>query len=286
MSLRTAYSLFSFDETTDPVWGMERIAAAGFDGVELVMGSQGALTTQTSEAGLVKLRSAAEGLGLHIHSVGGGAIWNNNLVGDDPVVRRRGFSILESQLRAAAVVGADKTLMVPGYVGCDFIKDAQPVAYDVAWDRALESLSRLGEIARSVNVKIGIENVWNKFLLSPLEMKSFIDQIGNPMVGVYFDTGNVIYNGYPHDWIRILNKRIVGIHLSDFRLSQAGLGGFVDLFAGDVDFIAVANALREVGYDDYLTVEMLPNYQQFPELSCRTSKPAVDKVVSLIASSG
>ncbi len=282
MSLKTAYSLFSFDEKVDWSWAFDHISAAGFDGVEMVLGEQGAITPSTSEKELLNIKCKADEINLKIHSLGVWSIWNNNLLSNEADVRKRGLTILESQIRAAAVLEADKTLMVPGFVGCDFIEGSKKIFYTDAWSRAIEAFSKLGELAGEYRIKIGIENVWNKFLLSPLEMKLFIDEINNPWVGVYFDTGNILYTGYPEDWIRILEKRIVGIHLSDYRISQTGLGAFVDLFAGDVDFIQVACALREIGYNDFLTVEMFPNYRQFPEVSCYTSKYAVDRIIKLI----
>lgn len=286
MSLKSAFSLFSFPQGTDLTWAFDHIAAAGYDGAELVMGSRGGLTPETSERELDVIAREARSRNLEIHSVGVWSIWENNLLSDERRIRERAHAILERQLEAAAILGADKTLMVPGFVGCDFIPGGGRVGYEAAYDRCRESFSRLGIRARALNVKIGIENVWNKFLLSPLEMRALIDEIANPYVGVYFDTGNVLYTGYPDDWIRILGERIIGIHLSDYRCSQAGLGAFVDLFAGNVDFRAVAEALGEISYNGYLTLEMLPNYEEFPELSCRSNKPGVDKILAMVQGTG
>jgi len=123
--------------------------------------------------------------------------------------------------------------------------------------------------------------VWNRFLLSPIETALLIDEVGSPFFGAYFDVGNIIYIGYPEQWIEILGKRIFKIHLSDYRFNQAGLGAFVDLFAGDVDFVKVAKALKDVGYDDWLTVEMLPNYKQFPGTSVQSSRAAAETILEL-----
>ena len=95
-------------------------------------------------------------------------------------------------------------------------------------------------------------------------MRRFLDEIGSPFVGAYFDVGNIVYVGYPDQWIEILGGRIKKLHFCDYRADQAGLGAFVDLLAGDVDFFAVMRAIRAVGYDDYATVEFLPNYKAFP----------------------
>jgi hexulose-6-phosphate isomerase len=123
--------------------------------------------------------------------------------------------------------------------------------------------------------------VWNRFLLSPVEVARLVDEVASPFFGVYFDVGNIIYIGYPDQWIEILDKRIFKIHLSDYRFSQAGLGAFVDLFAGDVDFTAVVKSLKKIGYNDWLTMEMLPNYRQFPRTSIFSSKVAVDEILEM-----
>lgn len=148
----------------------------------------------------------------------------------------------------------------------------KPVALGLTAERA--------DAARE-GVRIGIENVWNGFLLSPLETARLVDEVDSEWFGVYFDVGNVMHIGLPQQWIEILAGRIFKIHLSDYRRGQAGLGAFVDLFAGDVDFKAVAAALQRIGYDDWLTLEMLPNYRQFPEVSPLSNKYAVDKIVQL-----
>jgi hexulose-6-phosphate isomerase len=166
-------------------------------------------------------------------------------------------------------------------VGTEFASRPECIRYDIAYERAAEAFSVLSRDAEREGVKIGIENVWNRFLLSPVETARLVDEVGSPFFGVYFDVGNVIYIGYPEQWIEILGKRIFKIHLSDYRYSQAGLGAFVDLFAGDVNFPAVAKALKQTGYDDWLTVEMLPNYKQFPHVSIFSSKSAVDTILEL-----
>lgn len=136
--------------------------------------------------------------------------------------------------------------------------------------------------AKAADVTIGIENVWNRFLLSPLETRRFLDEIGSDYVGMYLDVGNAVYIGYPEQWIEILGHRIKKLHMSDYRFDQAGIGAFVDLFAGDVDFPTVAKAIAGIGYDDYITLEMLPNYKQFPEVSLYADKYAMNKIIEMI----
>lgn len=121
-------------------------------------------------------------------------------------------------------------------------------------------------------MKLGIENVWNKFLLSPLEMRDFIDSFGSAAVGSYFDAGNVLLTGYPEHWISILAQRIVRVHVKDFKKSVGTAAGFVDMLEGDVDFQAVRTALERIGYDGYVTAEMLPYEPGRPEKTAAAMK--------------
>lgn len=281
--MKQGISLFSFSETTDVRWMFEHAKKAGYDGVEPVMSESGYLNPSTSEKDILAMKRMAEDMGLEIPSVGVWSLWENNLVSDRETVRDKAFSIVQKQIEAAHLLGADTILVVPGYVGCSFASKPEKIRYDVAYERSQNALSRLSRDARQAGVAIGIENVWNRFLLSPLETRRFLDEIGSDYVGMYLDVGNVIYTGYPEQWIELLAGRIKKLHMSDYRFDQAGIGAFVDLFAGDVDFPAVAEAIAKIGYDDYLTLEMLPNYKQFPEVSLYADKYAMDKIAGLVA---
>jgi L-ribulose-5-phosphate 3-epimerase len=169
---------------------------------------------------------------------------------------------------------------VPGLVGADFIPDGEVTEYDVAYDLALEAFMELKEYAEEVKVNIGLENVWNKFLLSPLEMRDFVDKIDSPYVGVYFDVGNVVSTGYPEHWIKILGKRIKKVHFKDFRVSVGNINGFVDLLSGDVNYPAVMEQFRKVGYDDYVIAEM-GVYKNYPDQTIYTTSIAMDRILGL-----
>ncbi|RKY67851.1 MAG: sugar phosphate isomerase/epimerase, partial [Candidatus Latescibacterota bacterium] len=131
----------------------------------------------------------------------------------------------------------------------------------------------LAPVAEQLKVAVCVENVWNKFLLSPLEMRDFVDAVDSEYVGVYFDVGNVIPMGYPEHWIQILGKRIKRVHFKDFRRNVGTLDGFVDLLEGDVNWPEVMAALRRIGYNSYATAEMIPPYTHHPEaLVCNTSR--------------
>ena len=281
--MKQGISLFSFTETTDVRWMFEHAQKAGYNGVEPVMSESGYLNPSTSEKEILSMRRMAEDLGLEIPSVGVWSLWENNLVSDSQTIRDKAFYTVQKQIEAAHLMGADTILVVPGYVGCEFASKPEKIRYDVAYERSQDALSRLAKDAEQAKVAIGIENVWNKFLLSPLETAHFLDEIGSEYVGMYLDVGNVIYTGYPEQWVEILGKHIKKLHMSDYRFDQAGIGAFVDLFAGDVDFEAVAKSIAKIGYDDYITLEMLPNYKQFPEVSLYADKYAMNKISDLIA---
>lgn len=282
--MKKGVSLFSFTENADLHKTFRLIKDAGYDGVEPVLSEGGYLNESTTEAEILSIKRLAEGMGLEIPSVGVWSLWEHNLVSNDEKIRVRALDIVKKQIECAHLLGADTILVVPGYVSCDFASRPERVRYDIAYDRCLEALGELAPEAEAAGVHIGIENVWNRFLLSPIEMRRLIDEVGSDHVGAYFDVGNIIYVGDPEDWIEILGSRIRKVHLSDYRREQAGLGGFVDLFAGDVDFRAVTAALQKIGYDDYLTLEMLPNYRQFPEVSIYSNKYAVDEISRMMNS--
>lgn len=280
--MKTGVSMFSFAQDARPEEIFSLIKEAGYDGVEPVLSEGGYLRHDSTDQEILALCHLAQEQGLEIPSVGAWALWENNLVSEDDAVRRSGIELVKKQIHCAALMGADTILVVPGYVGCDFAVRQERVRYDKAYERCVETLRELAPFAEQAKVHIGIENVWNRFLLSPLEMKRLLEEVDSAYVNAYFDVGNIMYVGYPEDWIAILGEQIKKVHLCDFRRKQAGMGAFVDLFAGDVDFVKVAEALKEIRYDDYLILEMMPNYKQFPELSLRSNRPAVEKICELI----
>jgi hexulose-6-phosphate isomerase len=279
--VKASFSLFSFAQDDNPAELFPLIKKAGYEGVEPVLSENGYLRCSSTDDDILAIRKLAEQNGLVIPTLGVWSLWENNLLSDQKEVREKAKNIVRFQLHAARLMGADTILVVPGYVGTEFASKPERIRYDIAYERAREVFSELSRDAEREGVRIGIENVWNRFLLSPLETARLVDEVNSPWFGVYFDVGNVIYIGYPEQWIEILGKRIFKIHLSDYRRDQAGLGAFVDLFAGDVDFKAVVKALKTAGYDDWLTLEMLPNYKQFPQASIFSNKFAVDTIIRM-----
>lgn len=251
---------------------------AGFDGIELSLDEEGEIGLNSTEKDILKIKEIAQNEGIEIASLATGLYWSYPATSSDPVVRQKSKDIVRKQLEIAALLGTDGILVVPGTVA-GLAPDSEVVQYDVAYERALEAFTELKEDAESYKVNIGLENVWNKFLLSPIEMRDFVDKIDSPYVGVYFDVGNVIYSGYPEHWIRILGKRIKKVHFKDFRRAVGNLDGFVDLLAGDVNFPEVVKALEEVGYDDYVTAEMIPNYTHYTNQIIYNTSKSMDKIL-------
>ncbi len=278
--MKKSVSFFTFGQDVDSKEAMEESQKAGYDGVEFVVTEKdGDINMNTPEKDIMDLKKYVTDLGLEVSSVGAWNLWEYNLVSDDKNVAEHAKDIIKRQIDVAQMCGADTILVVPGYVGTSFAPGI--VRYDVAYNRALEAISELEPYAKSAKVSIGIENVWNKFLLSPLEMKSFLDEINSTYVGSYFDIGNIIYIGYPDQWIRILGSHIKKLHFCDCRFGQCGLGSFVDLLEGDVDFFAVMDAVKDIGYDDWAVVEFLPNYKDFPYQSIINAKFSLDKILNI-----
>ncbi|MCX7824458.1 MAG: sugar phosphate isomerase/epimerase, partial [Verrucomicrobiae bacterium] len=148
------------------------------------------------------------------------------------------------------------------------------------YQRSLDALHRCARVAEKHKVTLCLENVWNKFLLSPLEMREFIDKLGSDCVGAYFDVGNVVLYGYPQDWIRTLGKRIVRVHIKDFKPVIGNINGFCNLLDGDVNWKAVMAELRALRYDGLCTVEV-PAYRQSPEGCLRDWSSKLDQIFAL-----
>lgn len=252
---------------------------AGFEGIELTLDAQGDLTPQTTQEQAQQLRRAAQEIGIALPSVASSLYWTYSFTSDDEQERRMAHQTAVTQLRLARALGADTILVVPGSVSVEFVPERPVVAYDVAYERALEAMRALAPVAQEMGVSVGVENVWNRFLLSPLEMRNFLDAVGSPWVGAYFDVGNVVYEGYPEQWIRILGKRIKKVHFKDFRRNPGGLNSFVDILAGDVDWREVRRAFEQIGYDGWVTGEMIPAYAQAADQIIYNTARSIGRIV-------
>lgn len=224
---------------------------AGFDAVELNVNPAGGvgLTMDTTPSEADAIAKLARDHGIQLRSISTSLMGKNPLSSADPDVRAQGRNVVIKQLDLAERMGADTVLVVPGVVNA-------ATSYDDCYERSLSELQRLVPEAEQRTVRMGIENVWNKFLLSPLEMRTYIDTLNSPYAGVYFDVGNILLYGFPQQWIRILGSRIVKVHVKDFKTAVGNGSGFVPLLAGDVNWPEVVAALKEIGYADTLTAEI------------------------------
>jgi len=192
-----------------------------------------------------ELGKLAREAGVPIHSIVYGG-WGAPFSDPDPKVIKKGLAGMETALRSANAMGAETVLLVPAVVN-------ENVRYGEAYKRSQEHIRKLLPLAEELDVIIAVENVWNKFLLSPLEFGRYVDEFDSPWLKAYFDIGNVIIFGYAQDWIRTLGKRIVKIHLKDFR--RRGYQ-WTNLLDGDVNWPQVRRALDEIGYEGFMTTEL------------------------------
>jgi hexulose-6-phosphate isomerase len=212
----------------------------GFEAVEA--------QTIKEEGEAEEIKKAADDAKLRIHSVMNMAHWDYPLSSSDPGVVEKSLEGMRTSLRNAKLWGAETVLLVPGVVN-------PQTSYGEAWVRSQKQIRKLLPMAEELKVIIAIEEVWNKFLLSPLEMPRYVDEFASPWVKAYFDVGNVVLYGYPQDWIRSLGKRIAKVHLKDFKRLEDGYR-WVNLGEGDIDWPAVRQAFADIGYTGYATTEL------------------------------
>ncbi len=253
--------------------------AAGFEMIELCIGEVGKLTPKATEKQCAKIGAQVERAGLGLASVASGIYWNCNLGFNRVADRNRAEQTTKRMIQVTQWLGADALLFIPGAVDVFFNPAAEVIPYDVLHARIKQGIKRLLRTAEKCGVRLCIENVWNKFLLSPLEMRDFIDQFDSDFLGAYFDVGNVMAYGYPEQWIRILGKRIKRVHFKDFKRAVGTAEGFCDLLEGDVNWPAVVRALKAVGYEGPCTAEMIPLYGRHPMVRIRNTSSAMDAIL-------
>jgi L-ribulose-5-phosphate 3-epimerase len=215
----------------------------GFAGIEM--------QTVSGKDEAAEIKEASATSGLKIHSVMNMDHWKLPLSSGDPAIVSKGVAGMETSLRNAALWGADAVLLVPAVVD-------STTSYRDAWTRSQPVIrERILPLARELKVVVAIEEVWNKFLLSPIEFARYVDEFESPWVRAYFDVGNVVFFGFPQDWIRTLGSRIVKVHVKDFRVDrQNGRFAFGNVGEGDIDWPEVRRALGEIKYSGYITTEV------------------------------
>lgn len=230
--------------------------SVGLDGIELNFGVKNCdFSPETTDEEYAAVVAKAKEAGLELGTLTT-ILWSYPITSNLPEKRAQAVELIKGSLYAAKKIGAKSVLIVPGYCGVDFLSNPEKINYLDAYNRAVAALNECKAVAEELEVNLSIENVWNKFLTSPLEMRQILDMVNSKFVGCYFDVGNVLINGYPEHWIEILGaSRIKAVHFKDFDRSIGTGEGFVDLLKGDVDFTAVMEAFKKVGYDGWVTAE-------------------------------
>lgn len=236
------------------------------DGVELTVGD--ALPVEITEEECRKIRAYADAHRIGLRTLATGFYWGCSLGAGEEAERQQALAFTRRYLEIGSWIGVEAVLVVSGATRVAW-EPARPVLpYRTVWDQSVKSLTELEPLARRLGVAIALENVWNRFLLSPMEWRYYLDQFRSEYIGSYLDVGNCCYIGRPQDYVEILGSRIKAIHLKNFVENDCcgGLHGFGDdLLEGAVDFPALFAALQENNYNGPLTVEMIP-FSRLPDL--------------------
>lgn len=270
---------------------LRELKDAGFDGVEVAH-----LFDDETEA--KKARELIEGVGLKAHSVlRGWAEFNS----DDPGQVAASFAVTEKALRTAHWLGAETILLVPCRVGGVGVVLPNPWEFDIEFDEktghvsrvvkgdnapyaryialqnkstdtSKEQVKKLIPLAEKLNVIIGLENVWNNLWVRPDLYRNFVASFDHPFVRAYYDVGNHVKYLVPvHDWIHTLGPLIKKIHIKDYALAPDNQSGkFVHPRDGSIDWPKMRQALDDVGYNGWITVE--DNGLPLPEFAARLDK--------------
>ena len=212
----------------------------GFEAIEL--------PTMPDQNEAEEAKKASDVSGLKIHSVMNQAHWQFPLSSPDKEAVAKSMKGMETSLHNAKLWGAETVLLVPAVVN-------PQVSYGDAWKRSQKQIRELIPLAQELKIIIAVEEVWNKFLLSPIEFANYVDSFNSPWVKAYFDVGNVVLYGYPQDWIRTLGPRIVKLHFKDFKFAKRQ-AEFVNIRDGEINWKEIHAALGEIGYKGTATLEI------------------------------
>lgn len=268
----------------DPAAGFDQmfpeIKEAGFDGIELNVDAAGhsahSLTLSTSREELEEICALSQRYELPVVSVSS-SLYGGKMGSRSRDDREFATTLLKKQLECAKALGSGGILTVPGGQ-CPHI----PLAED--FKTSQETFASLKNVIEEFGINVGVENVWNGFFTSPVEMARFIDELDCPLLGAYYDVGNVIAFSWSETWIEVLGSRIRNVHIKDFkRAGGINQGGrFVDLLEGDVNWEAVIPALKKAGFHGYLTAEVFKEDSVNPAMSYQDFYKSVARAVDKI----
>jgi len=231
----------------------------GFDALELSVSSEGVISTNSSKAECEMIRKRIDDSGVFVDSIATGMSWGVSPTSDDESIRKKSISLHQDALKVASYLDCKALLFVPGVVKSPISPEI--VRYDRALDRLREAINQMLPIAEDLNVDLCMENVWNGFFYSPIELRDFVDSFDSDRLGVYLDIGNLIgYQQHPPHWVELLNSRIKRVQIKDFQenFDWTGSFSFCDIGAGDVPWKETIEALRTIEYKSTIIAEMLP----------------------------
>ena len=231
----------------------------GFDALELSVSSEGVISTNSSKAECEMMRKRIDDSGVFVDSIATGMSWGVSPTSDDESIRKKSISLHQDALKVASYLDCKALLFVPGVVKSPISPEI--VRYDRALDRLREAINQMLPIAEDLNVDLCMENVWNGFFYSPIELRDFVDSFDSDRLGVYLDIGNLIgYQQHPPHWVELLNSRIKRVQIKDFQenFDWTGSFSFCDIGAGDVPWKETIEALKTIEYKSTIIAEMLP----------------------------
>ena len=257
--------------------GLELVKRSGYDGIELWLGDVPWFQMDTTDTQLSELRRKVENAGLVVSNVSTGLHWKTPLSARDPRVRAQAIHIVERQLEAAQLLGCDAILVVAGLV-------TEETPYNEVYQRTLDAMKQLAPLATRARVKIGCENCNSeqRFLLSPREFWTFLNDVNEPSVGIHLDVGNIHDTGFAEQWIEIHGPRITRIHLKDVMKKRGRCCDtvYTSLFIGDNNWAAIRAALIKVAYDGWLIAEMERVYRYALDQQFYDTAADMDRLIS------
>jgi hexulose-6-phosphate isomerase len=258
--------------------GLRLVKRAGFDGIEMWLGGQPWFEMSASDADLHALAGKIRDAGLQVSDVANTLDWSENVSDRDPRKREAAFRHIERQIVAAQIFGSDAILVVAGIV-------TEDNPYNEVYGRCVDAMKQLGAKAAAARVKIGVENCCaeQRFLLSPREFGTFLNDVNSPSVGIHLDTGNIHDGGFAEQWIEMLGPRITCMHVKDTLRHRGRCGHetvYPGIFLGDNNWPLIHNAMRKVGYDSWIVAEIEDRYRFAPDQQFLNTAAVMDRFIS------
>jgi hexulose-6-phosphate isomerase len=258
--------------------GLKLLKRAGYEGIELWLGERRWFQMNTSDTELRQLFGKIQDAGLEVSDVANSLDWKENVSSRDPKLRDAAFRHIQRQIEAAQIFKCDAILVVAGLVTSE-----DP--YNEVYTRTVQAMQKLGETASKARVKIGVENCNSeqKFLLSPREFYTFLNDVNNPWVGIHLDVGNIHDTGFPEQWIEIHSTRITRMHMKDVHVHRGRCGNqsvYTNIFLGDNNWRAIRNAMTKIGYNGWLIAEMEQRYHYAPDQQVYDTAAALRRLIA------